>query len=327
MHKKNFRKAATFLTFLVFILLVPITAVAKTKFYTIGTGGVTGVYYPTGSAISRIVNAKKKDYKMRLKVRATAGSVFNINAIMSGALDFGIVQSDRQYQAINGLAEWKDKGPQKNLRALFSIHPESITLVAGTDTGIKTIHDLKGKHVNIGSPGSGQRQNSIDALTASGIDLDKDINVEGFEATEAIGHLIAGRVDALFYTIGHPSGAMKDAASGKRKIMFVPIVPQSSFYKKFPYYAPSLIPVNFYHDARNRENVPSFGVKATFVTHKRVSEKDVYNLVKEIFENFEYLKKLHPAYRTMTKKGMLQGLSAPLHPGALKYFKESGLLK
>ncbi len=307
--------------------LSPAPAVAKTRFYTIGTGGITGVYYPTGGAISRIVNAKKEDYKMRLTVESTGGSVYNINAIMSGDLDFGVVQSDRQYQAIKGLAEWKDKGPQKNLRAIFSIHPESITLIAGDNTGIKTIHDLKGKHVNIGNPGSGQRQNSIDALTEVGIDFQKDIKAEDLKAAEAPSLLLDGRIDAFFYTVGHPSGAIKEATAGTSKVRFVPIVMPESFYKKFPYYAPSIVPISFYPNAVSREDVPSFGVKATFVTHSRVPEKDVYNLVKEIFENFESFRKLHPAYSILTKEGMLQGLSAPLHPGALKYYKETGLLK
>jgi len=305
----------------------PTPAMAKTKFYTIGTGGVTGVYYPTGGAIARIVNAKKKEYGMRLTVESTGGSVYNTNAILSGDLDFGVVQSDRQYQAVNGLADWKDKGPQKNIRALFSVHPESITLVAGVDTGIKSIKDLRGKHVNIGNPGSGQRQNSIDGLAAVGIDYKKDLQAEGLKAAEAPGVLLDGRIDAFFYTVGHPAGTIKEATSGTRKVSVIPVVLPDSFYKKFPYYAPSVIPMSNYPNAVNDGDVPSFGVKATFITHKRVPTKDVYNLVKEIFENFDSFKKLHPAYQVLTKQNMLQGLSAPLHPGAAKYYKEAGLIK
>ncbi len=305
----------------------PVLSASKTTFYTIGTGGVTGVYYPTGGAIARIVNFKKKQYKMRLTVESTGGSVYNVNAIMAGDLDFGIVQSDRQYQAINGLAEWKDKSPQKDLRAIFSIHPESITLLAGVDTGIKSIKDLKGRHVNIGNPGSGQRQNSIDALNAAGIDIENDMKAEGLKAAEAPGVLLDGRIDAFFYTVGHPSGAFKEATAGTRKVTFVPIELPDSFYTKFPYYARSIVPISFYPNAVNKKDVPTFGVKATFVTHSRIPEKDIYNVVKEIFENFESFKKLHPAYSILTKKGMLEGLSAPLHPGAEKYYKEVGLLK
>ncbi len=327
MRKVVFLLAAVVAFSMIAAGVAPEQVQAKTDFYTIGTGGVTGVYYPTGGAIARIVNKKKAEYNMRLTVESTGGSVYNINAIMSGDLDFGVVQSDRQYQAINGLAEWKDKGPQKELRALFSVHPESITLMAGSDTGVNTIADLKGKHVNIGNPGSGQRQNSIDALAAVGIDHEKDIKAESVKAAEAPGLLQDGRIDAFFYTVGHPSGAFKEATSGARAVKFIPVVLPDSFYEKFPYYAPSYVPVDQYPAAENKKNVDTFGVKATFVTHSRISNDVAYALVKEVFENFEDFKKLHPAYAVLTKEGMMQGLSAPLHPGAKKYFMEVGLVK
>ncbi len=303
-------------------------ASAETKFFTIGTGGVTGVYYPTGGAIARIVNAKKKEYGMRLTVESTGGSVYNINAIMSGDLDFGVVQSDRQFQAYFGseTSEWAGN-PQKELRALFAIHPESLTLCAAVDAGVNSIKDLKGKRVNIGNPGSGQRQNSIDALNAAGLDFEKDLLAEGLKAAEAPGMLQDGRIDAFFYTVGHPSGAFKEATSGTRKVKFIPIVMPDDFYKKFSYYAPSIVPVSEYPGAENGADVPTFGVKATFVTSARVEDTYVYNLVKEVFENFEEFKKLHPAYAVLTKKNMLEGLSAPIHDGAMKYYREVGLLK
>jgi TRAP transporter TAXI family solute receptor len=272
-----------------------------------------------------MVNKKRKEYGIRATVESTGGSVFNVNAVMSGDLDFGIVQSDRQYQAWNGLAEWKDKGPQKNLRAVFSIHPESVTLVAADDAGIKTMQDLRGKRVNIGNPGSGQRQNSIDALRNAGLDYQKDVIAEGAKAAEAPGLLQDGRIDAFFYTVGHPSGAIKEATAGKRKVHFVPITGLDKLLKKYPYYAAAYIPIKFYPGATNKEDVPTFGVKATFVTSIKVPDKVVYVITKEVFDNFEQFKKLHPAYSVLTKKGMLEGLSAPIHPGAMKYYKEVGL--
>jgi len=302
-------------------------AAPSMAFYTIGTGGVTGVYYPTGGAIARIVNQKKDEYGMRLTVESTGGSVFNINAIMAGDLEFGVVQSDRQYQAVKGLAEWEEAGPQKDLRALFSLHPESVTLVAAADAGINSIQDLRGKRVNIGNPGSGQRQNSIDALDAVGINYETDIQAESLKAAEAPGMLQDGRIDAFFYTVGHPSGAFKEATSGTRKVKFIAIELPDSFYEKFPYYAPSVVPVmGNYPGAVNDADVPSFGVLATFVTSAKVPEKHAYGLVKEIFENFDEFKNLHPAYAVLTKEGMLLGQSAPLHPGAVKYYKEVGLM-
>ncbi len=195
-------------------------AKAKTTFITIGTGGITGVYYPTGGAIAKIVNKKKDVYGIRCTVESTGGSVFNVNAIMAGDLQFGVVQSDRQFQAINALAEWKDKGKQEDLRAVFSIHPESITLVAAVDASINDIMDLKGKRVNIGNPGSGQRQNAIDALEAVGIDYKTDMNAEGIKASESASLLQDGRIDAFFYTVGHPSGSIKEATAGARNYRY-----------------------------------------------------------------------------------------------------------
>ncbi|MEJ2638913.1 MAG: TAXI family TRAP transporter solute-binding subunit [Desulfosarcinaceae bacterium] len=298
---------------------------AKTTFVTIGTGGITGVYYPTGGAIAKIVNQKRKEYGIRCTVESTGGSVFNVNAVMSGDLDFGIVQSDRQYQAIKGLAEWKDKGPQKDLRAVFSIHPESVTLCAAVDAGINDIKDLKGKRVNIGNPGSGQRQNSIDALEAVGLNWETDMQAEQVKAAEAPGLLQDGRIDAFFYTVGHPSGAFKEATAGTRKVKFVAITGIDKMLAKYPYYAKSFVPVNLYPGAENDKDVPTFGVKATFVTSAKVPDNVVYAITKEVFDNFETFKKLHPAYAVLTKENMLEGLSAPIHPGAMKYYKEAGL--
>lgn len=302
-------------------------AKAETKFVTIGTGGITGVYYPTGGAIARIVNNKRDVYGIRATVEATGGSVFNVNAVMSGDLDFGVVQSDRQYEAVNGLAEWKELGPQKDLRAVFAIHPESITLVAADDANINTLQDFKGKQVNIGNPGSGQRQNSIDALANAGIDFEKDLTAHGVKAAEAPGLLQDGRIDAFFYTVGHPSGAIQEATAGRRKVHFVPITGVEKLLEEHPYYAKATIPVKLYPSATNKEDVETFGVKATFVTSAKVPDEVVYAVTKEVFENFDEFKQLHPAYAVLTKENMLEGLSAPIHPGAFKYYQEAGLDK
>ncbi len=299
-------------------------AQAKTIFVTIGTGGITGVYYPTGGAIAKMVNKKRKEYGIRATVESTGGSVFNINAIMSGDLEFGVVQSDRQYQAYHGEADWEGK-PQEKLRAVFSIHPESVSLLAAVDANINSILDLKGKTVNIGNPGSGHRKNAIDALTAVGLDWEKDVRAEGLKAAEAASMLQDGRIDAYFYTVGHPNGSFKEATAGKREAKFVSITGIEDLLAQYPYYAASFIPVDQYPNAINDGNVETFGVKATFCTSSDVSAEIVYAITKEVFENFDDFKKLHPAYAVLTKESMLEGLSAPMHEGALKYFKEAGL--
>jgi len=293
---------------------------------TIGTGGVTGVYYPTGGAISRMINLQKDVYQIKATVESTPGSVYNINAVISGDLDFGIAQSDRQYQAYHGLAEWADSGKQEDLRAIFSIHPESITLIVSEESGINSLADLKGKRINLGNPGSGQLQNSRDILKAIGLD-EKDFNAEFVKAVEAPGLLQDERIDAFFYTVGHPNGNIKESTSGRIKVKIIPITgPEiDKMLEEFPYYAKSVIPKEFYPNSLNEEDINTIGVKATFITSVNVNEKIVYAMTKEVFENLEEFKKLHPAYKVLTKENMMAGLSAPIHEGASRYFKEIGL--
>jgi hypothetical protein len=304
-------------------------ATAATKFVTIGTGGVTGVYYPTGGAIAKIVNLKKDQYNIRCTVESTGGSVFNVNAILKGDLEFGVVQSDRQFQAINGLAEWKDVGPQKNLRAVFSIHPETFFIVATESSGIKKFADLKGKRVAVGNPGSGQRQNFLDILTEYGMDHADFAKAEDLKPAESPKMLQDGRIDAFIYTVGNPAGMIKEYTAGREKVSFVSIddAQLTALAKKYPYYVKAKIPMAFYEQAVNKEDVPTFAVKATFVTRADMPDGVVYAVTKEVFENLEEFKKLHEAFSGLTKQEMVQGLSAPIHPGAMKYFKEAGLMK
>jgi TRAP transporter TAXI family solute receptor len=321
------KRTITFTALLLFSLLLVSEVFART-FVTIGTGGVTGVYYPTGGAISRMVNKKSKEYGIKATVESTAGSVYNINAVLSGDLEFGVAQSDRQFQAYNGLAEWAKAGPQKDLRAVFSIHPESITLIAAAASNVHSVQDLKGKRVNIGNPGSGQLQNSKDVLAASGVSLDT-IKAEQVKAVEAPGLLQDEKIDAFFYTVGHPNGNIKEATSGRIKVNIVPVrgLGIEALLKKHSYYARATIPAKFYPNAANKADVQSIGVKATFVASSKLDENIVYAVTKEVFDNLEDFKKLHPAYTVLTKESMLQGLSAPIHRGALRYYKEAGLVK
>ena len=220
-------------------------AEAKTTFITIGTGGITGVYYPTGGAIAKIVNAKKDKYNIRATVESTGASVFNINAIMSGDLEFGIAQADRQYQAYNGLSEWEGK-PQKDLRAVFALAPEAVTFVAAEDAGIKTLADAKGKVINLGNPGSGNRQNAIDVLQAAGINIEKDLKGEGIKAADAPRMVQDGRIDGFFYTVGHPNVNIKEASAFKRKCRIVSIPDIAPLTKEFPYYSLTHIDMSQY---------------------------------------------------------------------------------
>ena len=302
-------------------------ALAAKRFVTIGTGGVTGVYYPVGKAIAKLVNSQGEKYGLRVTVESTGGSVFNINAVLGGDLDFGVAQSDRQYEAVHGLAEWKQKGPQDKLRAVFSLHPETFFLVASAASNIKTYPELKGKAVAVGNPGSGTRQNTMDILAAYGLTLDDLGRAEGLKASESAKVLQDGRVDAFAYTVGNPAGLIKEATSGREKVRFLAVDPQAleRLLVKRPYYVAANIPVAFYSQALNQGDVPTFAVKATFVTRAGMPDEVVYAITQTVFENLAQLKKLHPALQVLQPKDMLRGLSAPLHPGALKYYQQAGL--
>ncbi len=302
-------------------------AVAGTKFVTIGTGGVTGVYYPTGGAISKLLNKKRGEYGLKVTAEATGGSVFNINALMTGDMDFALAQSDRAYQAWKGLSEWKGRGPQKDLRGVFSLHSETICLIASMDSGIKKCSDLKGRIVAIGNPGSGTRQNSLDALSICGL-KPKDLGkAEGIKAAEAAGLLQDGRVDAFFYTVGHPNGSIKEAASGRIKVRFIPFLDLGDLLKRKPYYSKAMIPIEYYPSAKNKEDVPTFGMKALFLTSAKVPEETVYALTKEVFSSIDQLRLMHPALAGLKREDMVKDLPMPIHNGAMKYFKETGLDK
>jgi TRAP transporter TAXI family solute receptor len=322
------RRTTPWILVLAITTSLALPAMAKKRvFVTIGTGGVTGVYYPVGGAISKIINKKRKEYGIRSSVESTGGSVYNINAVMTGDLEFGIAQSDRQYQAWHGEADWDGK-PQAGLRSVFSLHPEIVTLVAADDSGIQAIDGLKGKRVNIGNPGSGHRGNALDIFRTLGLDPEKDFHAEALKAAEAPKMVQDGRIDAFFYTVGHPNGAIQEATSGKRKVHFVPITGVDALIEKYPYYAKTVIPVEdgLYPMASNKKNVESVGVVTTFVTSENVDAGVVYAIVKEVFGQIDQFKKLHPALAHLTRENMLNGLTAPLHDGARRYYIEAGLI-
>lgn len=312
---------------LIIVGLIWMNSCNDLKFVSIGTGAVTGIYYPTGGAICRMINKKIETYGIKATVESTAGSVYNVNAVMSGDIEFGVVQSDRQFQAVHGLSEWKQAGKQSKLRSVFSIHPESVTLLASSHCGAKSIGDLKGLRVNIGNPGSGSLQNAKDALSAFGFG-EKDFFAEYVKAVEAPGLLQDERIDAFFYTVGHPNGNIKEATSGRIQVRLLNISgpPVDALLKQHSYYTRAVIPRDFYPNAVNKKDIQTFGVCGTLVTSSDVPEEIVYAITHEIFENFQEFKSLHPAYATLTRKGMLTGLSAPLHSGAIRYYTEKSLI-
>ena len=298
-------------------------AQAQQQFISIGTGGVTGVYYPTGGAICRLVNKDRKEHGIRCSAESTGGSIYNINTIRAGELEFGVAQSDWQYHAYNGTSKFEDQGKFDNLRAVFSVHPEPVTILARSDSGIDNISDIKGKRLNIGNPGSGTRgtwEVIEEALGWDRSDLKLASEMKSAETGQA---LCDGKIDAYFWLVGHPSALTQESlATCDSKLVHASGAEIEKLIDANPYYREAKIPAGMYN---NDADIDTFGVGATFVSSADVPEEVVYVVVKAVFENFDSFKKLHPAFSNLTEEQMIaDSLSAPLHDGAIKYYKERG---
>lgn len=308
-----------------FLGTAPVQAKDQT-FVTIGTGGVTGVYYPTGGAIARLVNKGRKEHGIRCSVESTGGSVYNVNTIRAGELDMGVAQSDVQYAAYNGTGKFEAQGPNKDLRAVFSVHPEPFTVVARTDSGVKNFMDLKGKRVNIGNPGSGQRSLMNTLMSGLGWTASDFKLASELKPAEQSSALCDNKIDAFVYSVGHPNGSIKEATTSCDAVIVTvdgPVV--EKLVADNGYYRTATIPAGMYRGSD--ADTMTFGVGATFVSSAKVPENVIYNVVKAVFENFDQFKKLHPAFNNLKKEEMIKdGLSAPLHDGAVKYYKEAGLM-
>jgi TRAP transporter TAXI family solute receptor len=309
----------------VLALSAPLAPVqAQQKFMTIGTGGVTGVYYAAGGAICRLVNKDRAKHGFRCSVESTGGSVVNINTIKAGELDFGVSQSDVQYNAFNGAKQFEKDGKHTDLRAVFSIHPEPFTVLSRKEANITKFDDLKGKRFNVGNPGSGTRAAMDEYLASSGGKISDFGLAAELKADEHGAALCDNKIDGFFYGVGHPSANIQDPITtcGARLVPLTgPAV--DKLVAANSYYAKVNIPGGLY--AGHPNPTPTYGVLASFVTSAKVPDVAVYELVKAVFENFDEFKKLHPAFIALDPKNMIKdGLSAPLHPGAVKYYKEKG---
>lgn len=259
----------------------------------------------------------RSEHGIRCGAESTGGSVFNINAIRSGELEFGVAQSDWQYHAVNGTSRFEEQGAFEELRAVFSVHPEPFTVVARADAGISTFEDLQGKRVNVGNPGSGQRGTMEVLMEAMGWTMDDFTVASELQAAEQSQALCDNNIDAMVYTVGHPSGSIQEATTACDAVLVtVANDAVDGLVADNPFYRTATIPGGMYRG--NDGDVMTFGVGATFVTSTAVSDDVVYEVVKAVFENLDQFRGLHMAN---------DGLSAPLHPGAERYYREAGLIE
>lgn len=300
---------------------------AEDKFITIGTGGQTGVYFVVGQSICKLVNRGTKDHSLKCTAPSTGGSIANINAIKAGDQDMGVAQSDWQYHALNGTSKFEESGAFPGLRAVFSVHPEPFTVIARTDSGIKSFDDLKGKRVNIGNPGSGQRGTMEVIMGAKGWTLDDFALASELKSAEQSQALCDNKVDAIIFTVGHPNGSIQEATTSCDAVVVPVDGPEiEKLINDNAYYSAAKIPGGMYNGTDS--DVPTFGVRATFVSSDQVDDETVYQVVKAVFDNMNRFKKLHPAFGVLTPEEMVAaGISAPIHDGAARYYKEKGLMQ
>ncbi len=308
-------------------LFISIPANAAEKFITIGTANELGVYYPAGGAICRLVKRGIKEHGIKCFVQATSGSVYNLKALNKGDLDLALAQTDWINSARKGEGEFASIGQNKKLRTVFSLHTEAFTIIAREDSGIKATRDLVGKRIGVGNDGSGMRATAQSFIKAEGWTKASFAAFRELKPSEQVNALCSGEVDAVFFTTGHPNGRTQETTN-KCKTRLIPVQGKEidKLLKDQPYYYRITLPAGMYPGTP--DPVQTFGVKAALVTSAKVDEEIIYQTVKAVFDNLENFKTLHPVFASLDKERMVtEGIIAPLHPGALRYYQEAGLIK
>ena len=292
----------------------------------IATGGVTGVYFPAGGAICLSVNARRVEHRQRCALTSTAGSVANLRALRDAEVDFAVVQADWHGHAYAGTSVFEPDGPMQNLRSVFSIHPEFYTVVVRQGANIAGFEDLRDKRVNAGAPGSGQRATTrllLDRIGWTEADLAALTDIPAADQAAA---LCADRIDAMIYMVGHPSGAILEATSDcDSRIIPVTGDGPDALTAEDPLYSTGVIPGAMYRGTD--ADVATFSIDATLVTRADTPEDMVYALVESVFGNISAFREMHAAFADLDPERMVsESLTAPLHPGARRFYEEAGLL-
>jgi TRAP transporter TAXI family solute receptor len=321
------KKAILALMAIFSLLTFATESLAATKYISIGTGAITGVYYPAGGAICRLLNRGRKEHGIRCSVESTGGSVSNLNAIRNGAVDFGIVQSDWQYHAYNGTGFFADQTPFKELRSVFSLYTETFTMAVLEKSDIKKFDDIVDKRINFGPQGSGMYATMEVLMSIKGWTKQNFSVVTYLQPSEQPKALCDGKIDVMIYASGNPNGVLQEATQAC-KVRIIPIDRDTidKLIKTNSFYVKAVILGGMY--AGNPNNIETFGVKASLVTSEKTSPDVVYNITKAVFENFDNFKTLHPVFSSLKKEEMVKdGNSSPTHAGSIRYFKESKLIK
>ncbi len=291
----------------------------------IGSGGVGGVYYAAGRELCRLVNERSKKLRLRCALEATPGSLYNLRALRTGALDASMAQSDWQYHAWRGTSRFENAGPDRKLRSVFSLHRETFTVIAGPSAGVQSFTDIKRKRVNIGPRGSGHRATARFVFSIMKWS-DRDFAaLTAFGTAEQAQALCDRKVDVLMVSVGHPNHSIAETLKNcGAKLVSLPQSLATRIADDTPYYDPAPIKGRDY--GLKEADIWSFGTTTTVSVSSDLLPETVYGFVRTVFERLKSLRRTHPALSRLDPKAMAtDGMTAPLHEGALRYFRERKL--
>ncbi|MEZ6962332.1 MULTISPECIES: TAXI family TRAP transporter solute-binding subunit [unclassified Aeromonas] len=290
--------------------LLPVTSQALT----IGTGPVNGVYYPTGGAICRVLNADHALRGDRCTVQSTHGSLANLKALEEGDVQLALVQSDILHHALHGTGPFSGQGANHKLRSLFRLYQESLTLLASPTSGITTLADIEGKRVYPGEPGAGEPTTSQALMNAMGWHSGQFAAYQLTPGRDPLEGLCDGSLDAAFIVAGHPSLAIGDLA-GRCKVRLIPIEGEQidRLLKEHPYYQRSRIAANLYPGQITAIN--NIGMSAELVALASLPDPIVRTVRDTLLARVKQFSRLHPALSKITVERLQAQTELPLHAG------------
>jgi len=307
------------------------------KFFQIATGSVGGTYFPIGKAIASVISKPPGDISCKdggkcgvdgliAIAKAAPGSVANVRAVNSGAIDSALAQADIVTWAFEGKGPFKKESKFKNLRVIASLYPEAVQLVVAKGSGIKRVEDLRGKRVSIDRAGSGTRIDALLILKAYGIE-EKQIIQHVVDASQASDMILAGELDAYFLIAGTPSLVVSDLAE-RSKINLIPITgePANRLKAENNYFVTTKIPAGTY---KGLGEIETLSVRALWITNVKTSRKLIRKILTALWrkENRKFFLKGHPKTRLITPQTALEGIAIPIHRGARDYYIKRGILK
>ena len=308
------------------VVAVPVFAERSPQHITVLTGGETGVYYAAGQAMCRILARTQTDHRLACQALGSSGGVANVRAVLNGQAQIALIQSSHLHKALNRLPPFTEAARTADLRVLFALHHEVFTILARRDAGVAHFNDLRGMRLNVGNPGSGQRDALDDLLQSWGWTHEVFAMATELDAAEQAPALGDGNIDAMTYFVGHPNAALEEASSViDARLVAVSGRAVEHLLSSKPYYTQAEVPGGLYRGSPKA--TPSIGVRALVASTRQTPADTVYELVRAVFENLPRLQHAHPALAGLDEASMrLTGDPSSLHEGALRYYRERGWL-